>query len=780
MKTAKRKDHLYLPTLFIALFIILQAILLLLYIKAKNSTENITWHTFRQSIIPSVITSVNNWAEQELVSPVGTTASGIPILLYHGVTEKSDGSNVTVEQFREQMFALKENGYSAISLDDFLLFMDKKKNLPEKSFLLTFDDGRKDSYYPVDPILVALNYKATIFVITGNSEYNKGSTYYLSDAELKKMISSGRWSVQPHTKNGHELINLGEDRQGHYYSNLLWLEDQLRLESDDEFRIRVENDLKYAKEDVEKLGAIVRTFAFPFGDFGQETINNPNATTTLKDAIKHYYTFAFRQERIDTDFSQNYQGADIQYLTRLEVNSNWNAKNLIAVLEAGKIKPLPFSDNFSTYKGWRKKVGDVSIQNDSLTIDSDGNSTAIAVLDGSQLWNNYKVDVELDWIKGSNILISPKYLSESELAFCNFGKERTRIEQEVDGKIEIVVEQMHPINATFSGTLSASIFSDTITCSINNKAILKGRIKKTKPNGGLAIEIWDKVKGNSLIHVKNVKVNPIVTSIIGDFNNIEPALIKRADVLFFAGFEGQPNWTDTVPITDNKNLSNSKVVTDESNNRALEVFYQKGSYASPNSQVGTSSTIFHIDFSPKGIGIGKHEDLYFRYMVKFEDKFEFQKSGKLPGLAGGNSNSGGNPPDGYDGWSGRLSWTKNGGIINYMYIPGIEKYGKQFPWSLNGRTTLLTPGKWQCLEMHYSLNDPGKNNGVIQGWIDEQLALERHDINFRNTDSLKIDNIMFDTFFGGDTPDFASPKDQTAQFDNFVVATEYIGCPDTP
>jgi hypothetical protein len=100
-------------------------------------------------------------------------ASSIPILLYHGVINnpnwQPDGVSISLDDFRQQMFALKKSGYQTIKLEDYLAFTKGEKELPEKSFILTFDDGRKDSYYPVDPILRVLGYTAVMNVITGRS-----------------------------------------------------------------------------------------------------------------------------------------------------------------------------------------------------------------------------------------------------------------------------------------------------------------------------------------------------------------------------------------------------------------------------------------------------------------------------------------------------------------------------------------------------------------------------------------------------------------------------------
>ena len=109
-------------------------------------------------------------------------AKSIPVLLYHGIIEKPDGENMLIDNFRDQMFALKKAGWQTVSIEDFYKFMKGEKNLPEKSFLLTFDDGRKDSYYPVDPILKALDYNAAMFVISGRSlcEESKTSQFNIS------------------------------------------------------------------------------------------------------------------------------------------------------------------------------------------------------------------------------------------------------------------------------------------------------------------------------------------------------------------------------------------------------------------------------------------------------------------------------------------------------------------------------------------------------------------------------------------------------------------------
>jgi hypothetical protein len=266
-------------------------------------------------------------------------------------------------------------------------------------------------------------------------------------------------------------------------------------------------------------------------------------------------------------------------------------------------------------------------------------------------------------------------------------------------------------------------------------------------------------------------------SIAGDPPLSEGGL-NRPGVLFFGGFEGNP-WTSTMkPVLPG---GHGNYIIDSgagySGSKSLRSTYLAGSYGSYSSPVGTSSTIFHIPFGATGINIGSHDDLYFRFLVKFQPGFQFAKSGKLPGLAGGTDNAAGKPPTGYDGWSGRLDWVANGGVISYMYVPGIAKYGLELRWEVNGDRNLIKPGRWACMEMRYRMNTPGHNNGLAEGWFNRRLAVKKDNMNFRSTSKLSIDNILFTSFFGGATSDYASPQTQHADFDDLVVSQHFIGCP---
>ena len=146
------------------------------------------------------------------------------------------------------------------------------------------------------------------------------------------------------------------------------------------------------------------------------------------------------------------------------------------------------------------------------------------------------------------------------------------------------------------------------------------------------------------------------------------------------------------------------------------------------------------------------------YRVRFEDGFDFVKGGKLPGLIGGTGNTGGNRPNGSDGWSGRMMWRRGGDAVQYVYHPdqpGI--YGEDFRWERR-----FEPGRWHTVEHRFVMNDPRKHDGILQAWFDGQEALYVDDLRFRDVDSFAIDQFYTSTFFGGGDSTWRRPRMSTS------------------
>lgn len=159
-----------------------------------------------------------------------------------------------------------------------------------------------------------------------------------------------------------------------------------------------------------------------------------------------------------------------------------------------------------------------------------------------------------------------------------------------------------------------------------------------------------------------------------------------------------------------------------------------------------------------------HQEMIAEYEVKFNPDFDFVKGGKLPGLCGGKCNTGGVQSTG-DGWSSRYMWRPGGKAVLYLYyMDQPTKYGQDFP--LNGT---FAPGQWYKLAERIKMNTPGKPDGIVQVWVNDQQVLDLENIRFRAVSSVGVDAFYFSTFFGGNTPDWAPPKDEVSYFSNFKV-----------
>ena len=259
-------------------------------------------------------------------------------------------------------------------------------------------------------------------------------------------------------------------------------------------------------------------------------------------------------------------------------------------------------------------------------------------------------------------------------------------------------------------------------------------------------------------------------SLSGDGAALETDLVGRQNILFFGGFEQEP-WTQDWGLAWGPSPeSNGSLVEgpEAFEGRSYRVTYTAGSYGS---QGGLE---FRVDFSK--LPLEPQNSLYLRYYLRFEPGFDFAKGGKLPGLGGGEANTGGHKPNGTDGWSARVMWRADGKIVQYLYYPDQPtEYGEDFSWDYGGCPRFFTPGRWECVETYIQLNDPGKKNGVLRSWLNGEKALEVTGLRFRDKAGLKIDKLLFETFFGGGDPSWASPKTQSTSFDNFVLSKGYIG-----
>ena len=133
---------------------------------------------------------------------------GFPILEYHQVTDAPldpvyEIYNVPPADFNAQLDYLQAEGYTTITLQDFMRVVHGKGELPEKPIVLTFDDGYADNYNEMLPILLEHKMTAVVYVITNEV----GKAGYLTVEELKEMQGRGL-EIGSHTSDHLPLTSL--------------------------------------------------------------------------------------------------------------------------------------------------------------------------------------------------------------------------------------------------------------------------------------------------------------------------------------------------------------------------------------------------------------------------------------------------------------------------------------------------------------------------------------------------------------------------------------------
>ena len=76
-------------------------------------------------------------------------APKVLVLNYHKIDHTFNSLAVAPELFEEQIIYLKNHGYQSISIDELYDGLIGETVLPDKSVLITFDDGYSDNYYVV-------------------------------------------------------------------------------------------------------------------------------------------------------------------------------------------------------------------------------------------------------------------------------------------------------------------------------------------------------------------------------------------------------------------------------------------------------------------------------------------------------------------------------------------------------------------------------------------------------------------------------------------------------
>lgn len=243
-----------------------------------------------------VVISLGKLDKEKLASDNINELGKVPIMMYHGIREKTanstgtvggnvdkDGYNRTPEAFRKDLEYYYENGYEMIRLEDYI--NGKVTAAYGKSpIIITFDDGNED------------NIKVTGLDDNGNIIIDKDSAVGILE-EFKKNHKDVNVTAT-------FFVNGGIFNQSEYNEKILnWMVDngydignhtQTHLDIKKSSAERVQKEIAYVYDELEKIipDKYVKIIALPFGS--PYTKDNPNyqyvISTTYND--KTYNTEA--------------------------------------------------------------------------------------------------------------------------------------------------------------------------------------------------------------------------------------------------------------------------------------------------------------------------------------------------------------------------------------------------------------------------------------------------------------------------------------------------------
>lgn len=441
-----------------------------------------------------------------------TSATSIPVLTYHRiVADQKDYNNVTVQKFKSQMQALKDAGWRTVPLSDFESFMRGEKDLPERSFLLTFDDGAKESYYPVDPILRALDFHAVMFVIARSAETAEtdGSIYYLSPEEIRRMVKSRRWDIGSHSYDGHRPYPVDDisTSTGIFFADRLWDARNERLETPEEFAMRVRADLTNAKNDLEATyNTPIKSFAFPLGnETGINGANNyPEGAGVTEEIARSIYEFGFTQLSNQT-FTYNFPGkgaasttalSDPFLIRRVHVDYDWDGPRILSILENGLPKKIPYEDDFTVDRGWISAWGHIDVGRNNFTLSGASDaSNASTFLDGTALWDNYTFDASVNWQNGDFFMLADVQNADTYDS-CAFSPGQVKILSTRKGVVNVLTTVHDPRIQYGSGErMGIRVHGSNIECAWNFESV--AQVQGRTDSGGIGFQMWDKTSGTS-------------------------------------------------------------------------------------------------------------------------------------------------------------------------------------------------------------------------------------------------------------------------------------------
>lgn len=232
--------------------------------------------------------------QKNTATPEHHKTNGLAVCMYHYVYDKNDppanlnANYIEVSALEEQLIYLKENNYYFPSWEEVRQYVDGELLLPEKSIVLSFDDGAKSFLKVGAPLFDKYHIPVTSFLITNKDGENKVATYETPYLQF-----------QSHTHNMHRAGG----NIGHGGIFPVMPHDEAVADLKESIRICGNGE----------------ALAYPYGDY------NDSCVAAVKDAG---FLCAFT-----TEYGRVFPGDNPYLLPRIRISHGQSLESFIAAVE---------------------------------------------------------------------------------------------------------------------------------------------------------------------------------------------------------------------------------------------------------------------------------------------------------------------------------------------------------------------------------------------------------------------------------------------------------------
>jgi peptidoglycan/xylan/chitin deacetylase (PgdA/CDA1 family) len=242
---------------------------------------------------------------------LGREAVGIPILMYHSISDGSEPrrnayfhTRTSPRVFWEHLSLLAREGYKTIGLGEAVRKLKQGAGGDEKLVVLTFDDGFADFYTEAFPALNTFGYTATMFLPTayiGDSPREFNGTTCLTWNQVRELHGTG--------------IEFGSHTVTHPQLTTLPASD-------------IEREVLSSKREIEdRLGAPAVSFSYPY--------RFPETNRAFRQTFRETLRRAGYESGVSTIIGTADSASDPLFLERVPVNSGDDGAFFAAKLQRG-------------------------------------------------------------------------------------------------------------------------------------------------------------------------------------------------------------------------------------------------------------------------------------------------------------------------------------------------------------------------------------------------------------------------------------------------------------